>query len=182
MNTFKKFASALVILTLSFAANAQLKIAHLNTTEIMQKMDDYKIAELRLDSLSNAKKKEIAMYQDEFQRKQNEYIALNKATTSEATMKMKEKELTDMDTRIKDFAQDAQTELENFQVELIKPIQKKLQDALEAVAKEKGYAYVLDDQALLVKPAADDISNAVRLKLGIPVETTTPTPAPAPKK
>lgn len=182
MNTFKKFASALVILTLSFAANAQLKIAHVNTSDITQKMDDYKIAVMRADSFKTAITAEIATYQNEFQKKQNEYIALNKATTSEAVIKMKENELTDLDSRINKFAKDAQTEFENFQEELMKPIQKKLQDAIDAVAKEKGYAYVFDDQALLVKPAADDISNAVRLKLGIPVETITPTPAPAPKK
>ena len=58
------------------------------------------------------------------------------------------------------------------------------QKAIEQVAKEKGYNYVMDDQALLVKPEADDISASVKVKLGISVPAPVPAPAPnpAPKK
>ncbi len=188
MRILKIAAFAIVFISISFASNAQQKIAHINSNDIIQQMSEYKIADMVIDSLQKAKQEEINTYNLELQKKQSEYIALNKNTTSEATLKLREKELTDMDQRIKAFIEDAKTEIQNKQAELFEPIQKKLQKAIEAVAKEKGYAYVMDDQALLVKPDADDISPAVKVKLGIvtqaptPVPTPTPMPTPTPKK
>ena len=75
-----------------------------------------------------------------------------------------------------------------IKTKIVATIQKKLQAAIEVVSKEKGYAYVMDDQALLVKPEADDITGAVKTKLGIdktapaPGMTPKPGPSPAPKK
>ncbi|MCX6189808.1 MAG: OmpH family outer membrane protein [Bacteroidetes bacterium] len=180
MKNLKKVALALFVLSMSMVANGQQKIAHLNSTEIMQKMDDYKVAELVLDSLTKALTAEITTYRMELQRKQESYGLLDKAKTSDAVRLMKEKEITDMEQRINQFGQDAQTDMQNKQTELLEPIQKKLQKAIEVVAKDKGYAYVMDDQALLVKPEADDISAAVKVKLGISTPLPTPAPAPAP--
>ena len=184
MKNLKKAALAVLLLSISFVGNAQQRIAHVNSNEIMQKMDDYKIAELVLDSLTKSLKAEITSYQVELQKKQEAYSLMDKAKTSDAMRLMKEKELTDLDQRINEFAQNAQTDMQNKQAELLEPIQKKLQKAIEQVAKEKGYNYVMDDQALLVKPEADDISASVKVKLGISVPAPVPAPAPnpAPKK
>ncbi|MBL0145205.1 MAG: OmpH family outer membrane protein [Chitinophagaceae bacterium] len=40
-------------------------------------------------------------------------------------------------------------------------------DAIKAVAKEAGYAYVLDVNSLIVAPPADDIIGLVKKKLNI---------------
>ena len=40
-------------------------------------------------------------------------------------------------------------------------------DAIKAVAKENGYAYVLDNNAVLVGPPGDDILDLVKKKLGV---------------
>ena len=48
-------------------------------------------------------------------------------------------------------------------------MQAKALDAIKAVAKEKGYGYVIDDtnKALLVAPPGDDLLPFVKTKLGI---------------
>lgn len=62
------------------------------------------------------------------------------------------------------------------QAQLMQPLNKKVMDAINAVAKEKGYAYVLNPEALMVAPPGDDITIAVAQKLGIKIP---PANAPA---
>ena len=47
------------------------------------------------------------------------------------------------------------------------PIQKKAIEAIQTVAKENGYAYVISKDQLLVSPPADDILPLVKKKLGL---------------
>jgi outer membrane protein len=182
MNYFKKTIIALFILTASYSARAQQKIAHLNSAEVMQKMKEYKIAEMTLDSFQKALAVELDELKAEYKRKLDEYTLADKTKMSEAMKQSKEQDLADMETRINNFTQKAQTDLQKMQSDLLETIQKKLQKVIEVVAKEKGYAYVLDDSALLVKPDGDDISVAVVAKLGINEPVPTPTPVPTPKK
>jgi outer membrane protein len=60
-----------------------------------------------------------------------------------------------------------QQELQKKQEELSTPIQKKAIDAVQAVAKEAGYTYVLPKEAVIVGPPADDILPLVKKKLGL---------------
>ena len=57
---------------------------------------------------------------------------------------MKIKEIQDLETRIKEFQEKAGNDFEKKRGELYDPILKKAEDAVKAVAKEKGYAYVFD--------------------------------------
>ena len=53
--------------------------------------------------------------------------------------------------------------------EKIAPVRTKALDAIKTVAREKGYAYVIDasTSVLLVKPESDDLMPFVKAKLGI---------------
>ena len=70
-----------------------------------------------------------------------------------------------------------QQQLQQKQQELIGPINKKAYDAIQAVAKENGYGYVFEKQALLVAPPGEDIIQLVakKLQIKLPNQTTTPT-------
>lgn len=48
----------------------------------------------------------------------------------------------------------------------LEPIIKKAQDAIKAIAKTKGFVYVLDSKALIVSEG-EDLGPAVKTKLGI---------------
>jgi outer membrane protein len=63
--------------------------------------------------------------------------------------------------------------------ELLAPIRSKAFETIKTVAKESGYAYVLDAQAILVGPPGEDILPLVKKKLGI---KDAPAPAPAKPK
>ena len=78
-----------------------------------------------------------------------------------------------------------QNAMQSKQNELLEPIYRKAMNALNAAAKENGYAYVLNREALLVVPPADDLLPLVAKKLNLKVPATTGAPAAAanaPKK
>jgi len=51
--------------------------------------------------------------------------------------------------------------------ELIAPIQKKALEAIQAVAKENGFTYVIQKEQLLVSPPGEDLLPLVKKRLGI---------------
>jgi len=78
-------------------------------------------------------------------------------------------ELVKLYTRLQGYEQEAQEKAQKYAQDKIAPIKIKALDAVKAVAKEKGYTYVIDDAAsvLLVMPPGDDLLPLVKAKLGI---------------
>ena len=68
---------------------------------------------------------------------------------------------------------------------MLQPLIDKIGKAIEDVAKENGYAYIIDaSTGVLLYRGGDDVTDLIKTKLGIPLTPTTETPAPtpAPKK
>jgi outer membrane protein len=63
--------------------------------------------------------------------------------------------------------------MQNKQGQLYQPIYRKISDAINAVAKEKGYTYIFTAEALIVAPPTDDILPLVAAKLGIKLPPAT---------
>jgi outer membrane protein len=149
------------------------KIAHMNGSEILKKMDDFKIAQMKLDSIKAVLEKELGTMQDEYKRKYDDYLKIvNDPNVSDLIKETKEKELVSLKQRIEEFSASAEELMQKEGSKFLEPVTKKLKDAVAAVAKEKGYAYVLDDNQetgsnILYAADADDISAFVKLKLGI---------------
>ncbi|MEJ7673064.1 MAG: OmpH family outer membrane protein [Chitinophagaceae bacterium] len=80
---------------------------------------------------------------------------------------VKRKELQEQVQELSGAEQSIQQLFEQERQRLSLPIQRKLQTAIQAVAKENGYTYVLPREALLVMPPGDDLASLVRKKLGI---------------
>jgi outer membrane protein len=60
-----------------------------------------------------------------------------------------------------------QQKMEAKRAELVRPIQDRMIKTIQDVAKEKGFAYVMYKEQLVMFPEADDITAAVKAKLGI---------------
>jgi outer membrane protein len=82
--------------------------------------------------------------------------------------------------QIQNWQQIVQNALQGKQSEIVEPIYRKAMAALNAVAKEAGYTYVYNREALLVAPPADDLLPLVAKKLNIKLPT--PAAGAAPKK
>ena len=87
----------------------------------------------------------------------------NKATYSEVTRQLKEKELTDLQNRLQEFYQSAQEDLQKKEKELTDPIVAKAQEgAYVAVFNTTIPSMVYYDEA-----AMTDLSTEVKAELGI---------------
>ncbi|QEH39791.1 OmpH family outer membrane protein [Chitinophaga sp. XS-30] len=164
---------ALVAFTGLFSAkaSAQSKIAHINAQALIQAMPETKKAQTDIETFAQGLERESKTLIDEYNKKMQEFDKASQATPpmSETMKEVKVKEIQEAQKRIQDYETIAREKIGTKQNELLKPVYDKARKAIEDVAKEKGYAYVIDSSEgmLLVSPAGDDILAAVKTKLGV---------------
>lgn len=167
---FKVFFLFVVMFALNGFANAQtVKIAHVNTNEVMNDMPERSKAEKNLEKYYNELQDQLKVMYTEYQTKLQEYQA-NAETMSNLVKQSKEKELVDLESRITAFQANAENEFEAKRAELLAPLLEKIQNAINSVGKEKGYTYILDiatGAAVYVGTDAVDVTKDVKAKLGI---------------
>ena len=166
---FKVLFLGIALFVMSGVAQAQVKIAHVNTAEILDAMPDKAKAEKDLEKYYGELQSQLQTMAQEYQTKMQDYEA-NQATMSNLVKQSKEKEIIDIQNRIQQFQANAESEFENKRAELLKPILDKIQTAINAVGKEKGYTYMLDlatGAAVYVSDDAVDATKDVKAKLGI---------------
>ncbi len=178
-NTVKLLVVGCIVLMSSFTANAQ-KIAHISLDSLIGIMPESKTAQQAVQDYAKQLEQQVTAMQTELQTKYETYQATSK-DMAEVVRASKEKELNDLNQRITDFQQQAQQDYQRKSAELSKPVYEKAKKAIDVVAKENGYKYVLDTSTGLViyNEPGDDIIGLVIKKLGITVPTNSPTP---PKK
>lgn len=140
------FCLSLFIVTI----NAQTKVAHINVQELLSEMPEMKSVQSELKELEASYTKDIKSSMKELQAKasayQNEAKALTKEelTSRQDEFKKKAEELQSMESNIQQARKTASNELQKKQEEMLVPVMKKAQDAIQKIAKEKGFHYVLD--------------------------------------
>ena len=168
-NLFKVLFLGVALFVMSGMAQAQVKIAHVNTAEILDAMPDKATAEKALENYYGELQSQMQAMGTEYQNKVQDYQA-NEATMSNLVKQSKEKEILDLQNRIQQFQANAESEFESKRAELLAPILEKIQNAINTVGKEKGYTYVLDlatGAAVYVGDDAVDATKDVKAKLGI---------------
>ncbi|QHS61964.1 OmpH family outer membrane protein [Chitinophaga agri] len=152
----------------SVNAMAQSKVGHINAQALIEAMPEAQTAQKSLQQYAEELDKDGKGLIEEYQKKMAEFEK-TAATMSDNMKEIKAKEIQTAQKNIQDYQESAQQKIEQKRGEILKPIYDKARKAIEDVAKEKGYGYVLDSSAgvLLVSPPADDMAAAVKAKLGI---------------
>lgn len=164
---FKVLFLGVSLFVLSGAANAQMKIAYVNSAEIVESMPESAKVKSNLEAYYNELQSQLQTMLTEYSNKVQDYEA-NQATLSNLVKQSKEKEIVDMENRIQQFRANAEEEMVKKQEELLKPVLDKVQNAINAVGKEKGYTYIIDNAAgTIIYMGADaiDASKDVKAKL-----------------
>lgn len=164
----KIFKSAAVIclsLGLQQAVMAQ-KIAHVQLDSLITTMTETKQAQDIAQNYLKDLEKQVASMKTEFDSKYQDYVT-NEAGYSDLVKKTKQEELQTLNQRIEDFRQQAQQDYQKKYTDLSKPIYDKAKKAIDVVAKENGYKYVLDTSTgiVLFHEPSDDIFALVKKKL-----------------
>jgi outer membrane protein len=167
----KLFKVALVAVCMIFMGNfakAQTKIGHIDFGAVYTSMPEFKTINTQLDAFKKQFIDQLTALNTELQTKSQAYQA-GLSTMTPAVKTAKESELNDLNKRMQDYQTSAQQQVEAKGNELSKPLLDKVKAAVTAVAKEKGYGYVIDTSqtALLVAPDGDNLMAAVKLKLAL---------------
>ena len=162
---------ALVAVCIVFAGNlakAQTKIGYIAIDQVVDQMPETKIAIKTITDYNKQFIDQLTTMNNELQSKGQAYQA-QRATMTDAVRTAKESELNDMQKRFTDYQNTAQQQVEAKRNELGKPIIEKVRAAASQVAKEKGYAYVINSSQtdLIVSPPGDDLMAEVKAKLGL---------------
>jgi outer membrane protein len=177
MNKIKLFAVAIAIVC-SFSASAQ-KIGYISLDQVVALMPEVgKIDTLLQNFQTDSLNPQYAYMVSEFQRKDSIANGKDSLKTPAKVREQIRQELEGMAYQLQNWNTYVQNAMQGKQNELLEPVYRKVITALKAVAKESGYAYVLNKEQLLVAPDGDDMLPLVAKKLNIKLQPA----APAPKK
>jgi len=148
------------------------KIGYADWDYIFTQMPEYKQIDTELKAHGTQLENQMKAKQTEFENKLRTYQSMP-ATTPDAIRADKERELQQLQEGFQKFQQDAQLSIQKKQNDLMEPVYAKVGKAIEDVAKENGYAFIMAPQVLgggdilLYSDEKYDISLLVLKKLGI---------------
>lgn len=163
--------SAVIALALMLTATGlqAQKIAHINVDELIQLMPEAAKAREDLQKFRTQIQGEL----EEMDQERQDLITKFRQNEKQMTELRKESEMRkiqELAQRIEDYAMKAQEQLEEKQQELLMPIIEKAQNAINEVAKEKNFVYVLDSsrsKGTVVYAGGEDLMPLVKAKLNI---------------
>lgn len=169
MTQFKTFFIALA-LTLGATAftNAQSKIAHVASQDLVESMPEFKDAQVQLEKLQKTYDTEIREMMNEAQKTMQRYESEANTKTEEENAK-RAQELQSTQRRIQEHGQNAQQDLQKKEVDLLRPIYEKARVAIQKVARAQGFDYVLDSSngSGVIMADGKDLMPDVKAELGI---------------
>jgi len=141
-----KYLAVALLLLAAAQAPAQSKIGHINSEAIMQTLPEAIDAQKTLDQLVSQWESELQKMQAEWKRKFEDYdkrkLILTDQARADAERELRELDQSLADFRNRKFGQNG--ELFQKQNEVMKPIQNKIFQLLDEIAKEEGFDYVFD--------------------------------------
>ena len=146
-----------------------LKIGHVNIQEIVQQLPV-------TDSIQTVLKKEADDMEKLFNEMLQEHDAnvkkfdTEKNSYSEFVRNSKESDLMEMATKIQNYQQTANQQLQRRNMELIQPVYGKINNAIEKVALRNSLTYVLDlsnGSVAYHSPSSENLNPLVLKELGI---------------
>ena len=167
----KILAALLVMVCLAFTAEAQ-RDAIVDTIDILDNVPDYKEAQKSLDAISEQWQREIDAKQVDLDRMYRNFEAEQVMLSDDLKKKredelfMREKELRDLQRKRFGFEGD----LFKKRQELVKPIQDKVYTAIQKIAANRQYDFILDKSEGITVIFADpklDRSEDVLRELGV---------------
>lgn len=156
----------LAVLALGFnTVQAQTKIGHISTDLLISLMPETKTLNTDLEKLGKTYEAELKAENDKLEAKLKKYDA-EAASQTDQVNKERSVEVQQTQQALYQATQIAREEIAKKRDEGLKPILEKAKAAIDAVAEEQGYTYVLEASTLIVAKGTD-LLPLVKGKLGI---------------
>ncbi len=124
-------------------AQDELRIGYVDPQTIMRSMPEMAAIERRLQNFIDRKRQEFAEKEANFRREVEEYQQ-KMAVISDEARRREEEKLAGLNLELQEFQQNFQQEIQERQFELIEPLLTKIQGAIESVARERNFTFVLN--------------------------------------
>lgn len=164
----KQFKTLLLIAVITLGLNsvqAQTKVAHISTDLLLSLMPETKALNTDLEKLSKTYESELKAENDKLEAKLKKYEAEVNSQTDEVNQQ-RSVEVQQDRQNLYQASQIAQQDIAKKRDDKLKPILEKARKAIEDVASEQGFTYVLDASSIIVANGTD-LLPAVKAKLGI---------------
>ena len=170
--TIKSLAVLLFIFT-AISINAQTyKFGHIDYQNLIKTLPETSLAQKELEAESKSVQEMLETMQVEGNNKVNDIVENDKLPKgnpkkwSSIVRNQKEKEVQEMSQKIQQFQVTAQRDLQKKEMELLQPIQEKVNAAIKTVAKENKFTYIFHLSTLLYhSDDSIDITSMVKAKL-----------------
>lgn len=169
MNKIKLTIVLLVVaMSTSVFGQKTVKIGHINSNELLSAMPERTKIQKDLETYATDLRTTLETMRKEYEVKIKDFQGKQDVMT-EVIKNSKIKEITDLEKRITDFQQTAEADLQKKEEELLQPVIDKAKEAINNVAKEGAYTYILDSSVgvVLYSVEGDDILPLVKKKLGL---------------
>ena len=167
MKIFKTLSTTILFLFALTTMTAQSKIAHIDSQTLISQMPEVKEAQAQLEKLQKTYATEIDASMKEYQTKLQTYSA-DAQNQTEVTNQARQKELAGMEQNIQQYQQTASQDVQKKQADLLKPLIDKAKEAIQKIAKEQGFDYVIDapQGGSLILANGKDFMEEVKKELG----------------
>lgn len=143
------------------------KIAVVDSEALLAASPQMKRAKSQLEALQKQYTKRL---ETKYQKMQKKYADGVKSAQEGKLTKPQENALMQQIQKMQDdiakSERSMQKQLLNKEKQLVDPIFKKIKNTITQVAKAKGYRYVFNKNSMIYYPPGDDITKAVKAKLG----------------
>lgn len=158
----------LAAVILPMLASAQtLKIGIVDTNDVLLSLPETAANDKVLQEMSQKYQAEYKNLTDELERQYKDFQAMGDNELP-AIRERKAQELQNTQQKIQAFEQNAMTDLQKKQEELMTPVLQKVKSAIESVGKEGGYSLIQEAAGQLYYASpVEDITPLVKAKLGI---------------
>ena len=180
---FKKILMlVLFVAPLSLAAQ---KFAHFDYSSIMQAMPEFKKAQTELETMGKQFQDELQNMEKEINTKIQKYQSEVNDKTPENIRNRRAQEIQDLQQRYQQAGQDNEQAFNEARQKKMQPIMQKVMDAVNSIAKEGGYVYIIDKTAsqqggiVINETLSEDVTKRIAAKLGISAAALTAAPAAA---
>ena len=165
----KKTIIVALMALLPLGAFAQ-KFGHINSSDIIPLMTEYKTAQTELQTLQKQYEEELEYMNTEYSKKIEDYEK-NRETLPDNIRSRREQEIMESQQKMQQYYQDCQDNLAQKSSELMNDINTKLLKAIQAVGEEGAYVCIFDIAGggvpYVSSTLTTDVTEAVKGKLGI---------------
>ena len=132
-----------VVVTALTATAQELKFGHINMQEVVFLMDEMDSARVQLEKFNQDIQTTYNAMIEEYNTKISTYEQMS-ANWTPSVLATKQQEIQDLQSRLQQYQQNAQMDINNLQQQLMAPISQKANEAVSKVGKANGLIYVFD--------------------------------------